>query len=536
MIALAALTSPTSQLTLSPVYGAIPASIHHKVALNVTLLLGFLLQAGIGHRGQGSMRTWLPLIAAIVPAAEYLVLLFSEQLGIVGGPMLAGLVSCHAIVICSAYAAAEVLDNLKLCEAFSTIPSPFIHASIALLPFTILERFFATQLSEIITHSKLLTPADLQLIISAAYVLLCAPGPVLVVLTWTLLIGTYLVNPHGNGPYAALLLNRSLAAHEWTMLARQWSTTGYVSVLESRAAQYRVLRCDHSLLGGEWLLNDERRAQGWTGNEPTYSVFSMLEAVRLMDNGAPVSDDQAKALVVGLGVGTAPKALLQHGIDTTVVELDSAIHEYATRFFDLPTNHTSILRDAVSWARQQAALDEFERPQFDYIIHDVFTGGAEPLALFTASFLDDFRTLLKPNAVAAINYAGDLDMPLTVKVLNTIDLAFDRQCAVYSDEAARKDGSIEPFSNFIVFCRNTPGQITFREPKSSDYLGSLSKRSYLLPKSDQRVAKTWLGKDTAGDVLLAKDINKWKRAQEQSAMKHWRIMRTVLPARIWELY
>ncbi|QIW95673.1 hypothetical protein AMS68_001191 [Peltaster fructicola] len=530
LIALAAISSPISQLTLQPVYGAIPSGINHKVAIAVTLLLGFVLHAGLKKAGRGSIRTWLPLIAAVVPIAEYFAILLSAQLGIVRGPVLAGLISCHAIIMPSAYAAAEIMDTLGIGELFSTIPPALINASIALLPFTLLERFFAFQLPEIISHSTLLIPVNLQLIVSAAYVLLCSPGPVLVVSTWILLISTYLVNPHGNGPYATTLLNRTLAAQDWVLLTRQWSTTGYISVLESHKDQYRVLRCDHSLLGGEWLLNDERRAQGWTGNEPTYSVFSMLEAVRLMDTG--VADADARALVIGLGVGTAPKAMLQHGIETTIVELDSAIHDYAVQFFDLPDNHTSIIQDAVSWTQQQARLDDFDKPQFDYIIHDVFTGGAEPLPLFTTSFLADLRALLKPHGVTAINYAGDLNMPLTAKVLNTIDLAFDQQCEVYSDEAARKDGSVEPFSNFIVFCRNTPGEISFREPKASDYLGSISKRSYLLPKPDQRIAKSW----SVHGELHAKDLGRWRSAQEQSATKHWRVMRTVLPAKVWELY
>ena len=48
--------------------------------------------------------------------------------------------------------------------------------------------------------------------------------------------------------------------------------------------QYRMMRCDHSLLGGEWLLTDRRRkSEGWEVSEPIYAVFELLEAVRLME-------------------------------------------------------------------------------------------------------------------------------------------------------------------------------------------------------------------------------------------------------------
>lgn len=39
---------------------------------------------------------------------------------------------------------------------------------------------------------------------------------------------------------------------------------------------------------------------------------------------------------------------------------------------------------------------------FDYIIHDVFTGGAEPIDLFTEEFLLSLNAMLKPSGVIAI--------------------------------------------------------------------------------------------------------------------------------------
>lgn len=44
-------------------------------------------------------------------------------------------------------------------------------------------------------------------------------------------------------------VDTSLGKFNWTLLDRQWSNTGYISVLENKQAHYRVLRADHSLLG-----------------------------------------------------------------------------------------------------------------------------------------------------------------------------------------------------------------------------------------------------------------------------------------------
>jgi hypothetical protein len=66
-----------------------------------------------------------------------------------------------------------------------------------------------------------------------------------------------------------------------------------VSVVVSVERGFRVMRCDHSLLGGEWVV-----IQGKKAAEPIYGVFVMLEAVRLVENMVPVADADAKALVM----------------------------------------------------------------------------------------------------------------------------------------------------------------------------------------------------------------------------------------------
>lgn len=101
----------------------------------------------------------------------------------------------------------------------------------------------------------------------------------------------------------------------------------------------------------------------------------------------------------GLGIGTLPAALVAHGVDTTVVEIDPVVHEFATKYFQMPSNHTAVTADAVTYTEELVNTTD---NKYDYIVHDVFTGGAEPVPLFTLEFFENLNALLKPNGVVAI--------------------------------------------------------------------------------------------------------------------------------------
>ena len=89
---------------------------------------------------------------------------------------------------------------------------------------------------------------------------------------------------------------------------------------------------------------------------------------------------------------------MAHGIETTIVEIDPVVYDFATKYFNLPKNHKKVIANAVAHASEAAKSDE----KYDYVVHDVFTGGAEPVDLFTYEFLQDLNSILKPSGVIAI--------------------------------------------------------------------------------------------------------------------------------------
>jgi hypothetical protein len=214
------------------------------------------------------------------------------------------------------------------------------------------------------------------------------------------------------------------------------------------------------------------------------------------------------------------------------VELDPVVHEFATKYFNLPTNHTSILSDAVDFV----ASSSITQPKsFDYIVHDVFTGGAEPTALFTLEFLRGLDSLLKDDGVVAINYAGDITLPPPRIILNTIFTVFPT-CRIFRDAVA---DPINPsnFINMVVFCtKSTTRPLRFRKGTEADWRGSLSRREYVPPSRNLEIELGDIVGGDGGEEVILKKGNEGiiEKFHNDHAKRHWRLMRTVIPSGVWE--
>ncbi|MCJ1248758.1 hypothetical protein MMC30_005977 [Trapelia coarctata] len=535
LVILAAVYSPVSQLCLSPVYGSIPASLHHPRLVMAAILTGWVTKSSMQKYFPRGIANLLPVFAFSIPTIQFFLFKSSGNLGPVYGPLATELATYFPLAALSVYAAAVVLDALDLSRygermqnSGPAIASYFI--------FTAAEKLSAEYIHRNVGSSVLFTRTGLQFVLAAFYGLLL-PSKALLLAVVPLLHFAFL-NSHVPLGMTTNALNSTLQLDGFSLIARQESITGYISVLDNVKSGFRVMRCDHSLLGGEFIPPPNYH---WKVKDPIYSIFTTLEAVRLVEAdfsntlpAARTTNDHLNALVIGLGIGTAPTALVAHGIHTTTVEIDPVVSKFATQYFSLPKNHTTIIEDAVKYvARAQAGGPS--QQTYSYIIHDVFTGGAEPADLFTQEFIQGLSDLLKPEGVIAINYAGDLLLPSAPLILTTI-LSIFPSCRLFREiplppPAPNSPPPTSDFTNLVIFCIKSATPFTFREPVETDFLASAARRENLYPRYEMRV------EDLRGQgerVLRRGKTGVLERGQRESAVGHWAIMRRVLPGRVWE--
>ncbi|GAO16302.1 hypothetical protein UVI_02016890 [Ustilaginoidea virens] len=512
-----------SQLNLSPVYGSLPASIWH-----------FKLLAGgcfVGWAGSVVLRDLLPIppaqalpiVAVCIPCLQHYLGSCSQLLGPQWGPAATEGLTLFPLCVLTAASVADGWEGVRLTKlpTFVADAGPGV-ASWALLRY--FESQAATRLPLVVGKLRILTRLGFEMLLALMYIALF-PSKYLVYTAFPL-FHTLLLNPHVPSPAATESLASAMLTDGWLLMERRESVTGYLSVIQNMKQGFRVMRCDHSLLGGEWINH-----RGGPVSEPIYGVFAMLEAVRLAENAQAVADENAQALVIGLGVGTTPSALVSHGINTTVVEMDPVVHELAARYFDLKENNPPVLQDAVRYVQ---SLAKTAPATYDYIIHDVFTGGAEPVDLFTLEFFEGLRSLLKPAGTVAINYAGDLSLPAPKVIYRTIKQVFPT-CRVFREtppdvEAIKSNGA--DFTNMVVFCKNSvDSPLTFRRPTPKDYLESSARREFLQLTNEVPEAEILGGNQELVRRNGTEKVAKWS---VKSALGHWALMRTAVPAKVWE--
>jgi hypothetical protein len=306
LVTLAAVFCTTSQLHLAPIYGALPAAAWHKELTQVVITMINAIPAmdlpsyvwtavPIFVLGRLPFQNALSRISFIGHSVDY-------------GPLVIEALTLAPLLLSLMCKARNEL--LQIWTLGSSRGATYI-ASIMVGLVTLFMREVTGMLSsgfhiEIFAGSSLpVTRAMIEIIAVIAAIFTMTSVKIerralkrLIVAVFVLVIATQHLRNLPT-PFTTSLVNSRLAPHGWKILARGESVTGYISVLESIGMQYRLMRCDHSLLGGEWLLTDERkRKEGWTVNEPVFGVFQMLEAVRLVQKLPLIAREKEKALVM----------------------------------------------------------------------------------------------------------------------------------------------------------------------------------------------------------------------------------------------
>lgn len=286
VIDLLATYSTASQLALSPVYGSIPTSIHHSKVLMIGCFLGWSGNLFLRRVLPFKTAHLLPLIASYVPTIQFILYGFSGIFTAKWGPAITEALTLLPLAAISAACVADYLEDaqLDMLPQFVADAAPGIGSWVFL---QVAEKASYQFLQKYVGQAFLLTRVGLEILLAASYTMF-APSKYLL-LTLPALLHTAFFNTHAMTGMASASLNSTLLSEQWMLLERKESLTGYISVIENQEKGFRVMRCDHSLLGGEWT-----RYPG----EPIYGVFVMLEAVRLVEKETSVPDEKANALVV----------------------------------------------------------------------------------------------------------------------------------------------------------------------------------------------------------------------------------------------
>ena len=238
---------------------------------------------------------YLPLQAFSIPTLQFFLFSFSGRLGPIIGPIVTEVFTCVPLIYLSTLSAASLFNSIDLSQygehAQDTIPGVM-----AYFIFKVTEKASKTIIDRGIGSGLVYSRSGLQFAVAMCYSLLRL-SKVLLLAILPVLHSVFL-NVHVPLSSNTMVLNATLHTQNYSLVARQESLTGYISVLDSLTHKFRVMRCDQSLLGGEWLTTSKGRKM--KVKEPVYTVFVMLEAVRLIESAtrSAVPDDQAKALVM----------------------------------------------------------------------------------------------------------------------------------------------------------------------------------------------------------------------------------------------
>ncbi|KAJ2030288.1 hypothetical protein IWW57_001262 [Coemansia sp. S610] len=303
---------------------------------------------------------------------------------------------------------------------------------------------------------------------------------------------------------------RNNAGSAYHMLSRAESATGWVTVSDEAERRIRVLRSGHSILGGHW--NETQ--------ESIFGVFYYADAVRLVAGRRPENE---RALIIGLGIGVAARSLHEQGVRVDVVELDPAVYRAAVDFFGLPRSlHGVYLQDG------RRFIDDAADASYDYIVHDVFTGGSVPAVLFSQSAVAQLSRILAPRGVLAMNYVGTLSDTRTMHhVAHTLRSAF-AHVRCFAESTKDPVG----VTNMMFFASQAP--ISFAPGALRRYADPDSIRGHVL--AGMEANEVSVAYDEQSVRLITDAWNPLPKWLAPAAQVHWHAMRGMFPDEYWLNY
>ena len=215
---------------------------------------------------------------------------------------------------------------------------------------------------------------------------------------------------------------------------------------------YRLVHQAESHYGWVRVVDDRARRVRWM-----LSDASVISALRLDTRGPVLSYQKIiadlpqlhpagrNALLIGLGGGYIAMAFAAQDIATDALELDPEVAKAAQQYFLYEPSGALLVGDARYEIRR---LDQ----QYDFIVHDCFTGGSVPSHLLSVEMLRDLDRLLKDDGLLALNFVGFTEGPeaaAAAAVYRTLGEVFPHRLAFVSLPG-------EAFNDFVFLASQQP--------------------------------------------------------------------------------
>jgi spermidine synthase len=226
-----------------------------------------------------------------------------------------------------------------------------------------------------------------------------------------------------------------------------------VVFVDRRASPYAQLDVLDDMRDGTRVLLLDGASQNWvTGAGWSKSVFNYVPAM-LRNVGRYPKDAAGRALVLGMGAGTLVRSLDLLDYQVEVVELDPAVVEVATVFFDFPSDRFDVrIGDARAFVERAAGTDA---RAYSLLVLDVAGGGNQPAHLFTREAFRAMREVMTPPGVLVVTLIVRLDPPherLAAHTIATIAREFPHVEA-YDVEPSLEAGDV---TNVLVLASGAP--------------------------------------------------------------------------------
>ena len=304
LVFILSLVSYVSQIILHPVYGSVGTHLHHyNVILTISTATSLLTFFGFDGRRLQS-QTWKAIALILISAPLILPTLFrfSGRCGPVWGPILTQAVMTWPCVFFTSHdISRRALDaigrpkfrsfSLQALLALSTGVPLIITLNIS---EQFLGRYFQPFIGVLWSRFSIFVYLGIfALFVDNLPINRSKFTNLVLVIAAVIPIALFVFSR----PHVITGVNSGLLARlpsEYTYLDRWESITGMITVVENSQHGYRVLKCDHSILGGLWtgIKRKELSDRGVVGPElekrsvdeaeSVYSAFIVQEAVRLV--------------------------------------------------------------------------------------------------------------------------------------------------------------------------------------------------------------------------------------------------------------